>query len=252
MLDSLDRHSRDSTLFQFTTKRLRDFIDPNHLLIQIDEQFDFQKLVEPLEAYYCRDNGRPAIHPEVLVRALLISSLYNVSSFRRLCAAISENLAFRWFCFLTIDDEVFHHSTISYFIERVGNEGFGQIFQRFNEELLRLGLLSRQIYADSSLVRANVSTGRLSRSSMSVEEFKEKAVEENGLFVLREQKVDEDGEERESVSYYQDPRGNLPLNPVDTDARWRTTRRYDTKSRLHYQENVIVERGGDLRCRHGI
>ena len=119
MLDPLDRHSRDSTLFQFTTKRMRDFIDPKHLLIQIDEQFDFQKLVEPLEAYYCRDNGRPAIHPEVLVRALLISSLYNVSSFRRLCAAISENLAFRWFCFLTIDDEVFNHSTISYFIERM-------------------------------------------------------------------------------------------------------------------------------------
>ena len=207
MLDALDRHSRDSTLFQFTTKRLRDFIDPNHLLIQIDEQFDFQELVEPLEDFYCRDNGRPAIHPEVLVRALLISSLYNVSSFRRLCAAISENLAFRWFCFLSIDDDVFHHSTISYFIERVGNEGFGQIFQRFNEELLRLGLLSRQVYADSSLVRANVSSSWLSPSGMSVEEFKEKAVEENGLFVLREQKVDEDGEEQESVSYYQDRKG---------------------------------------------
>lgn len=51
MLDPLDRHSRDSTLFQFTAKRLRDFIDPNHLLIQIDEQFDFEKLVEPLEDY---------------------------------------------------------------------------------------------------------------------------------------------------------------------------------------------------------
>ena len=111
------------------------------------------------------------------VRALLISSLYNVSSFRRLCAAISENLAFRWFCFLTIDDEVFNHSTISYFIERVGNEGFGQIFERFNEELLRLGLLSRQVYADSSLVRANVNGRKLSPSGMSVEEFKEKTVE---------------------------------------------------------------------------
>ncbi len=28
MLDALDRFSRDSTLFQFTNKRLRDFIDP--------------------------------------------------------------------------------------------------------------------------------------------------------------------------------------------------------------------------------
>ena len=80
--------------------------------------------------------GRPAIHPEVLVRALLISSLYNITSFRRLCSAISENIALRWFCFLTIDDKVFDHSTISYFIERVGNEGFGEIFQLFYEELL--------------------------------------------------------------------------------------------------------------------
>ena len=148
MLDPLDRHSRDFTLFQFTSKRLRNFIDPNHLLIQIDEQLDFQKLVEPPEEYYCRDNGRPAIHPEVLVRALLISWQCNVSSFRRLCATISENLTFRWFCFPTIDDEVFHHSTISYFIECAGNEEFGQIFQHLNEELLRLGLLSGQVYAE--------------------------------------------------------------------------------------------------------
>ena len=249
MLDPLDRHSRDSTLFQFTTKRLRDFIDPNHLLIQIDEQFDFQKLVEPLEDYYCRDNGRPAIHPEVLVRALLISSLYNVSSFRRLCAAISENLAFRWFCFLTIDDEVFNHSNISYFIERIGDEGFGEIFQRFNEELLRLGLLSRRMYVDSSLVKANVDGKILSPSGMSVEEFKEKAVEENGLFVLREREVDENGEARESVSCYQDPKGRLPLSPVDTDARWRTSR-YDKRPNLHYQENIIVDGGGFILSRN--
>ncbi len=76
MLEPLDRYSRDSTLFQFTSKRLRDFIDPKHLLIQIDERFDFRKLVEPLEDYYCRDNGRPAIHPEVLVRALLRISVF--------------------------------------------------------------------------------------------------------------------------------------------------------------------------------
>ena len=41
----------------------------------------------------------------------------------RLCSAVSENIAFRWFCFLSIDDKVFDHSTTSYFIERIGNEG---------------------------------------------------------------------------------------------------------------------------------
>ena len=182
MLEPLDRFSRDSTLFQFTNRRLRDFIDPKHLLIQIDEEFDFQKLVEPLEDYYCRDNGRPAIHPEALVRTLLISALYNITSFRRLYSAISENIAFRWFCFLSIDDRVFDHSTISYFIERIGDEGFADIFDRFNRELLRLELLSRQMYTDSSLVKANVGGHGLSPSGMSVEEFREKAVEENGLY----------------------------------------------------------------------
>ena len=91
MIEPLDRSRRDSTLFQFTTRRLRDFIDPNHLLIRIDRQLDFAKLVAPLADCYCPDFGRPAIHPEVMVRALLIGSVYNIASFRRLCSAISEN-----------------------------------------------------------------------------------------------------------------------------------------------------------------
>ena len=94
MIEPPDRHRRDATLFQFTTKKLRDVIDPNHLLIQIDGQLDFGKLVAPLEDCYCPDFGRPAIHPEVMVRALLICSLYNIASFRRLCSAMSENIAY--------------------------------------------------------------------------------------------------------------------------------------------------------------
>ena len=48
MLGPLNRYSRDSTLCQFTTKRLRNLIDPKQLSIQIDGQFDYQKFVEPL------------------------------------------------------------------------------------------------------------------------------------------------------------------------------------------------------------
>ena len=48
MIEPLDQSRRDSTLFQFTTKQLQDFIDPNHLLIRIDEQLDYAKLVAPL------------------------------------------------------------------------------------------------------------------------------------------------------------------------------------------------------------
>ena len=40
----------------------------------------------------------------------------------------------------------------------------------------------------------------------------------------------------------------MPLNPVDTDARWRTTRA-GRASGLQYQENVIVDRGGFILSR---
>ena len=43
MLKPLVRSRRDSTLFQFITKQLHDFIDLNHLLVQTDEQLDFAR-----------------------------------------------------------------------------------------------------------------------------------------------------------------------------------------------------------------
>ena len=39
------------------------------------------------------------------------------------------------------------------------------------------------------------------------------------------------------------------MSPVYTNARWRTTRKRDTKGKLHYQENVIAESGGFIVAR---
>ena len=83
---------------------------------------------------------------------------------------------------------------------------------------------------------------------MTVAEFKEQAIEENGLFVLTETTADNDGVEYEDVRYFQSPEGRMPLNPVDTDVRWKTTRA-GKASGLHYQENVIVDWGGFILSR---
>lgn len=170
---------------------------------------DFAKLVEPLGECYCPDFGKPTIHPEVMVRALLICSLYNIASFRRLCSAISENIAYRWFCFLTIDDPVFDHSSIGHFIDRICRDGFAAIFGGLNDELLRLGMLSPEMYVDASLVKANVSGYDLTPSGMSVAEFKGRAIEENGLFASTETAVDDDGIEHGEVRYFQSPEGRI-------------------------------------------
>ena len=135
------------------------------------------------------------------MRALLIGSVYSIASFRRLCSAISEHLAYRWFCFLTRDDPVFDHSSISHFIDRIGRDGFAAIFEGLNDELIRLRMLSPEMYADASLVKANASSFEMVPSRMTVAEFQELAVEENGLFVLTETSVGDDGVENEEVRH---------------------------------------------------
>ena len=143
---------------------------------------------------------------------------------------------------------MFDHSSISHFIDRIGRDGFAAIFDGLNDELQRMELLSPEMYVDSSLVKANVNSHDPSPSGMTTEEFKEQAVQINGLFVIAETTVDDNGVEREETRYFQKPDGRLPLSPVDTDARWRTSRP-GKPSGLHYQENVIVDLGGFIVSR---
>lgn len=91
------------------------------------------------------------------------------------------------------DEKVFAHSTIPVSIERIGRDGFAGVLGRRSRQLLRMGLLSRQPHVDSSLVRANPALHDLYPSGLTIKEFREKAVEENGLFVLEEEDAAEDG-----------------------------------------------------------
>jgi len=77
MLEPLDCYRRDSTLFQFTTKRLRDFIDPNHLLVAIDEKFVTGKLFSKSGPRWAADSlrrlsRRPGFNPVFFVHGDLI------------------------------------------------------------------------------------------------------------------------------------------------------------------------------------
>ena len=133
MLDPLERHSRDSTLFQHHHYQAPDgtSLIPTHLLIQIDEQFDFQKLVEPLVDYYCATSADP---PPPRSARKGAADLVAVQC-QLIPTTVRGNIGESGISLVLLpdeDDEVFNHSTISYFIERVGNEGFGQLFQRFN------------------------------------------------------------------------------------------------------------------------
>ena len=57
--------------------------------------------------------GRPSIPPEHWLRALLLQVLYTVRSERLFMEELTDNLLFRWFVGLNMDDPVWHPTTFT-------------------------------------------------------------------------------------------------------------------------------------------
>jgi hypothetical protein len=149
----------------------------------------------------------------VLVRALVLSALYNLDSYRQLCERIRENLAWRYFCHLTLTDPVFDHSTIKVLIERVGSSAFQALLERLNDELKHLELLSPRMYMDFAMVQANVHTRCLASTNLLPQEFTQRATEEQGIFTIcdKEPALPAEGKSASlEFQHYQDALGRLP------------------------------------------
>jgi transposase len=96
----------------FYSFNLEDHIPQNHLLRGIDRCLEFAGLREHLTEHYSQI-GRPSIDPELMLRMLVVGYCYGIRSERRLCDALHLNLAYRWFCRLSLEDAVPDHSTFS-------------------------------------------------------------------------------------------------------------------------------------------
>jgi len=96
----------------FYSFNLKDHIPQNYLLRGIDRFLDFAGLREHLAEHYSQI-GRPSIDPELMLRMLVVGYCYGIRSERRLCEELHLNLAYRWFCRLSLEDAVPDHSTFS-------------------------------------------------------------------------------------------------------------------------------------------
>ena len=87
--------------------------------------------------------GRPSIPPEQLLRALLLQVLYTVRSERLLMEELHDNLLFRWFVGLNMDDPVWHPTTFTKNRDRllVGEVAAG-FFDAIRAHARAAGLLS--------------------------------------------------------------------------------------------------------------
>jgi transposase len=96
----------------FYSFNLEDHIPANHLLRSIDQCLDLSDLRHYLADFYS-PIGRPSSDPELMIRMLIVGYCYGIRSERRLCEEAHLNLAYRWFCRLSLEDEVPNHSTFS-------------------------------------------------------------------------------------------------------------------------------------------
>ena len=146
----------------FYSFNLEDHIPTNHLLRSIDQCLDLSDLRHYLADFYS-PIGRPSIDPELMIRMLIVGYCYGIRSERRLCEEAHLNLAYRWFCRLSLEDDVPNHSTFSK--KRHGRFRDSDLFRwLFNEVLRRCmdaGLVRGEGFAvDASIIKADASRQR--------------------------------------------------------------------------------------------
>ncbi len=83
---------------------------------------------------------------------------YGIYSERRLCEEIKVNLAYRWYCRISLDSKVPHHSSLTKIRHRLGEKFFKNIFDKIIRFCLKNKFLEgKRIIVDASIFSANAS-----------------------------------------------------------------------------------------------
>src|SRR5215472_2494687 len=141
---------------------LDDVVPPDHLVRKIDAVLDLSWVHGELAPHYPAI-GRPSIDPVLMIRMLIVGYVFAIRSERLLCREVQVNLAYRWFCGLSIEDKIPDHSAFS----RARNERFlnsdifRSVFKRVVGACIRAGLVGGEGFAvDSSLIVADANKQR--------------------------------------------------------------------------------------------
>ena len=133
-------------------------VPPDHLVRQIDGVLDLSWVHRELAPYYSH-TGRPSIDPVLMIRMLLVGYVFALRSERRLCSEVQVNLAYRWFCKLSVEDHIPDHSVFS----RARHERFREsdalrrVFEGVVAMCIAAGLVGGEAFlVDASLIKADV------------------------------------------------------------------------------------------------
>jgi len=188
---------------------------------------EFNKMYSPV--------GRASIPPEKLIRALLLQALYSIRSERLLMEELDYNLLFRWFVGLSMDDEVWDHSTFSKNRDRLLNADIvRKFFVQIREQAQAQGLLSNEHFTvDGTLIEAWAS-----QKSFQPKEGGPSAPTGGGEG--RNEDVDYKGQKRSNETH---------ASTTDPDARL-SKKSHGGEARLSYMGHVLMENRNGLVVDH--
>ena len=173
----MGRLSHDQERF-FYSFHLDEAVPDDHPVREIAAGLDLSWVHSELAPYYSQ-LGRPSIDPLLMIRMLIVGYVFAIRSERALCRDVRVNLAYRWFCGLSIEDKIPDHSAFS----RARNERFRNsdifrsVFERVVGACIRAGLVGGEGFAvDASLIVADANKQRSTPGSQWNRELDAQAV----------------------------------------------------------------------------
>ena len=142
---------------------LESFVAADHFLRRVDRVLDLSFVRELTAPRYAVQQGRPSIDPEVYFRMQLVAYFFGIAKDRRLCEEVHYNLAYRWFCRLSLVDDVPDHSSLTRIRDRLGEEVFEAVFRRIVAQCQQKGLAKApcRVMTDATLIAADASLDSL-------------------------------------------------------------------------------------------
>src|SRR6202140_5810131 len=141
---------------------LEEVVPDDHLVRGIAAVLDLSWVHAELAPFYPKI-GRPSIDPVLMIRMLVIGYVFAIRSERAICRDVQVNLAYRWFCGLSIEDKIPDHSAFSRARhERFrASDMFRRVFERVVEACIAAGLVGGEGFAvGASLIVADANKQR--------------------------------------------------------------------------------------------
>jgi transposase len=152
-------HDQEQLFYSF---RLDEAVPHDHSIRKIAAVVDLSWVHSELATFYPK-MGRPSIDPELMIRMLIIGYVFAIRSERAICRDLQVNLAYRWFCGLSIEDRIPDHSVFSRARHERFRESdiFRRVFERVVEACIAAGLVGGKGFAvDASLIVADANKQR--------------------------------------------------------------------------------------------